>query len=498
MTGGDENGRLVIEGLVADGLAVDRLTIGAGEAWCLIGGNGSGIGPFGELIAGEPIRYHAARLDLPAAAGVLSFKRQQSIFEAELRKDDTDYLGRIDPGTPARAFVPDIERHRHLVDLFALDGVLDRGYRQLSSGQARKLCLVQQLCLGVALLILENPYEGLDQAGCRDLDRVLAGVHRQGIGLLLLVNNRADMPSWCTHLGAFANGTLVIQGQRSSVLAGIEALLAGQRPLFQVSVEELRGERRLDAEKMPGDNLVTLRRGFARYEDIEVFSGLDLTINRGDHTLITGPNGCGKSTLLQMITGDHPLCYVNDLSLFGRRRGSGESIWELKRHMGIVSPDLHRNHRVAGSALAIVVSGLFDSIGLYTRPSPAELQLGRRWLRRLNLAHRAQQSFLRLSYGEQRLILLARALIKTPQLLILDEPTQGLDEANRRALLDFLARLAAEDLATIVYVSHRTDEYRDFFRQRICFEPRHSSSPASDEKPSTEGGGRLTSHGPAL
>jgi len=231
----------------------------------------------------------------------------------------------------------------------------------------------------------------------------------------------------------------------------------------------VRSERQLDWITDPDANLVTLRRGFARYGEIEVFTGLDLTINRGDHTLITGPNGCGKSTLLQIITGDHPLCYVNDLSLFGRRRGSGESVWDLKRRMGILSPDLHRNHRVAGSALAIVVSGLFDSIGLYTTPNPAQQQLGRRWLQRLGLERKAQQAFRQMSYGEQRLILLARALIKTPPLLVLDEPTQGLDERNRMALLDFLAAIAKDQLATILYVSHRPDEYRDFFRQHVRF-----------------------------
>ena len=454
---------------MAEGLRIERFAVGPGEAWCLVGGNGSGIEPFGDVIAGEQIRYHAGLLRLPSDLGVLSFKRQQSIFEAELRKDDTDFLDRIDPGTPARAFLSDIERHRHLIELFALTGLLDRGYRQLSSGQARKLCLLQQITRGVGFLVLENPYEGLDQASCRELDRVLAGLQDHGPGLLLLVNNTSDIPSWCTHLAAFQDGAIVVQGPRAEVLAPVTALLAHQPPLFRVAVEELQQERQPGNADAPGANLVTLRRGFARYGEVEVFSGLDLTVNRGDHTLITGPNGCGKSTLLQLITGDHPLCYVNDLSLFGRRRGSGESIWELKRRMGILSPDLHRNHRVAGSALAIVISGLFDSIGLYTRPSTAQQQLGRRWLHRLGLEHKAQHSFRQLSYGEQRLILLARALIKAPPLLILDEPTQGLDEGNRTALLDVLARIAGEQLATILYVSHRPDEYRDFFRQQVRF-----------------------------
>jgi len=460
---------LTITNLATEGLRIERFHAGPGEGWCLLGGNGSGIEQFCEVMAGETTSYRAELLRLPPGLGVLSFKGQQSIFEDELRKDDTDFLGRLDPGTLARAFLTGIERHQSLIDHFAFAGLLDHGYRQLSSGQARKLCLLQQLTRGVDFLVLESPYEGLDQNSCRELDRVLAGLRDQGLGILVLINNTGDIAPWCTHLGVFKDGALAVRGARADVLAEVTALMASQPPLFQVSVEEVRSEQQLGWITGPDANLVTLRQGFARYGEIEVFTGLDLTINRGDHTLITGPNGCGKSTLLQLLTGDHPLCYVNDLSLFGRRRGSGESVWELKRRMGILSPDLHRNHRVAGSALAIVVSGLFDTIGLYTRPTAAQQQLGRRWLQRLGLEHKAQQAFRQMSYGEQRLILLARALIKTPPLLVLDEPTQGLDERNRMALLDFLAAIARDQMATILYVSHRPDEYRDFFRQHVRF-----------------------------
>jgi len=459
-----------VERLVGPGLRIDRFHAESGQAWGLIGGNGSGIEQFSDVIAGETTDFSADVLRLPANLGLLSFKRQQSIFEAELRKDDTDFLNRLDPGSPARAFLTDIDSHRDLIELFALDDLLDRGYRQLSSGQARKLCLLQQITRGVDFLILENPYEGLDLASCSELDRVLGQLRDQGMGLLLLVNNPGDLPPWCTHLGAFAEGALALQGVRGETEADIRALFSRQPPLFRVSAEELRRERRAEATPTPeGDVLIELRQGFARYDEVEVFNGLDLVVRRGDHTLITGPNGCGKSTLLQIVAGDHPLCYVNDLTVFGRRRGSGESIWELKRRMGLVSPDLHRNHRVAGSALAIVLSGLFDSIGLYTRPSSAQQQLGRRWLGRLGLEAKAGLPFRQLHYGEQRLILLARALIKGPPLLILDEPTQGLDEANRMALLDALEGIAAEQLATILYVSHRLDEHRPFFRQQIRF-----------------------------
>ena len=220
-----------------------------------------------------------------------------------------------------------------------------------------------------------------------------------------------------------------------------------------------------------GDELISLKDGFAGYGDKRLFAGLNLNIYDGDHTLITGPNGCGKSTLLDIIVGDNPKCYVNDLTIFGHKRGSGESIWDIKKHMGIVSPALHRDHRITDTALNVVLSGLYDSIGLYTKVSSgAEIKKAKQWLSWLSLADKSNLSFRRLSFAEQRLVLIGRALVKGPKLLILDEPTQGLDDVHRKNLLDLLESIAERRLSTILFVSHRTDEYRPFFKNRIMLD----------------------------
>lgn len=449
------------------GITIPHFSASAGQGWCIIGSNDSGVDRFCDVFGRRPDDSCFDECVIPETAGIFTFNRQQALFEEELRKDDTDFMDRLDPGTPAAAFLSDIDQHSDLIEACNMTDSLHKGYRQLSSGQSRKLCLLREITRGVSCLVVQNPYEGVDPQSCRDLNTMFLALREKGVLLIMTLNNTGDIPLWCTHVGAFTNGTLSIQGPRKEVLPQVEQLVASALPAIEVSPAEMEGERlhhNTLQEKVP---LVQLCNGFAGYGDQTVFSGLDLCISEGQHTLITGPNGSGKSTLVQLITGDHPLCYRNDLKMFGIQRGSGESIWDIKRNLGVVSPDLHRNHYIPGSSQQVVLSGLFDSIGLYQKPDKAQQQLALKWLHRLGMEEKARQPFRRLTYAQQRLLLIGRALIKVPQLLLLDEPTQGLDQANRAALLDLLEGVAAEQLCTILYVSHREDEYRTFFQQHL-------------------------------
>lgn len=448
-------------------LQIAAFSTNPGESWCLYGANDSGIEEFFALLSGGLGRQQADCLTLPVEPGIISFKVQQDIYEEELRLDDSDWLNRPDPGTPAAAFLPPGSEDSPLVRAFAMEDSLHTGYRQLSSGQSRKLILLREILKGATEIILQNPYDGLDEEGCRELDKALAALAAHGVQTLVTVNNRSDIPSWCSHLAVLAEGRILWQGRRKDVLHQVADLRSTRTGHFQPIIEESAGKPSGSPEQA---ELVALRDGFARFGETTLFEHLDLLIEKDSHTLITGPNGCGKSTLLHIVTGDNPKCYASDLRLFGIKRGSGESIWELKRHMGIVSPEIHRNHHIPGTALQVVLSGLFDSIGLYRLPTAAQQKEARQWLEWIGLAAKAALPFRRLSFAEQRLVLIARALIKLPPLLILDEPTQGLDDANREGLLDFLTMIAVRRLSTILYVSHRKDEHRPFFRQHIRLE----------------------------
>ena len=461
-TGKKDTVWLEIQGLHSGELTIDSFAVRDGQIWCVLGGNNSGVQVLPALLSGKIDAGEYDQVRVPEDFRVVSFSGQQELYEKEVRNDDSDYLDRIDPGTPASAFLADTDETADLVRLFNLGHVLDSGYRQLSSGESRKLLMLEAISHGSRHLLIENPYDGLDIESCYEFDRIVDGLKTRGVGLVVVLTSFKDIPGWCSHLLFVDGGSVAACGTREDVARIVESRkTAGWR---QVSLQ-VRSD-----ESGSREELIRLVGGRASYGGRVIFSSLDLLVHKGDHTLITGPNGSGKSTLLSVITGDHPDCYTNELYLFGTRRGSGESIWDIKKHMGIVSPALHRNHYVPGSTLQIVISGFFDSIGLYRNYSRAQEAAARGWLEITGLDGFASTPFRRLSFARQRLVLICRALIKLPKLLILDEPSQGLDDTNRESLLAFLETVAEKELSTVLYVSHRLDEHRQFFRRHIHLE----------------------------
>ena len=442
-------------------LAIDHFSIKTGEAWCLFGSISSGIDQFIKIISDNSFNLPSKAFAPPLNLAIVSFSRQQEIYEEELANDNTDFLDTIDPGTPAKNFLDGPKDISFLLDTLGIKRVLNSGYRQLSTGESRKLLILQALSRNSDLLLLENPYEGLDQRSCTELDRAISILTTHLPPVIVTAHNRCDIPPWCSHIAHFESGTLIRQGRREAVLPSLSNIAPEQGPALASALDQH------DTQEEKCQELVSIKNGFAAYGERVLFSGLDLTVNSTQHTLITGPNGSGKSTLLQIITGDNQNCYTNTLSIFGKKRGTGESIWDIKRQMGILSSDLHRNYRAPGKAYHVVISGLFDSIGVYKHFNEQQKKDAFWWLALTGLEKKAEIPFRNLSYAEQRLVLIARALIKMPRLLILDEPTQGLDENSRLALLHFLEKVVEKRLSTIIYASHRQDEFLPFFQQHL-------------------------------
>lgn len=450
-------------------LVVKSWQVSENESWCVMGRNGSGKQYLDQLLTGDLLPESVGEFTIPNRnkIGMVSFESQQEIYEHELKIDATNDSDANDIGTQAKEFLPKDKLNDPLISEFGLSHRLESGYKQLSTGEGRKLLILQAIFNGVELLVCDNPFDSLDEASCVALSDALQRLSntssKTGINVLLMLSNRQDIPAWCDNIAFIERGQLNVIGKLDSdeTKRQLDALLtpAPDDVSWPTNMKEL-----CDYQH---PYLVKLNKGKVHYNGVNVFEDLDVAIEPLQHTLITGANGSGKSTLMQLITGDCTQCYSNDIHVLGFKRGSGESIWELKKHMGIVSAELHRQYRVNGDLLTVVLSGFYDSIGLYQKPEHHHIEIAQQWLAKIGLLAQQHISFRSLSYGEQRLALIARALIKSPYLLILDEPTQGLDELNRHRLLNFLEHLAEQQHSTMLLVSHRKDEFLPIFKQHI-------------------------------
>jgi len=392
---------------------------------------------------------------------VLSAESQQAFYEAQLAADESNFRGGVDTSTPVRELLGEPGRRHPLFAAFRLEALWQRGYRLLSTGEARKVLLLSAVLSEPPLLILDEPFDGLDRAAQAELARAIIHVAAHMPVLVVGALDARELPfpvEALREVVVIAAGRQVFRGSPQAFLARAATRSHRAPP----PVELGSWYETLD----PGVPLVELRAGSVRYGDLVVFEQLDFSVAAGQHTLIEGPNGSGKSSLLEMITGDHPQAYSNELHLFGRRRGSGETVWDIKKNVGVVSSRLHRDYRVGGSVEEVLLSGLFDSIGVYQKIEPSQRARARAWLDWLELGLGPNQAFRELSFGQQRLVLIARAAIKVPPLVVLDEPTSGLDADNRAHVLELVESLCAQRKSTVLMVTHRDDE-RAFWQERI-------------------------------
>lgn len=431
--------------------------IHSGEHWALLGPNGSGKSSLLRALVGlTATSAGRVRHLLPGGADAvayLSFEEQEAIVR---REQDLQARGQFAARSSAGATSRELafrgarpEEAARLAGSLELGPILDRELRVLSSGELRRVLLARALSRRPGLLLLDEPYDGLDaasRAAFRDLLRLLA---RDGVATVVATHRREEILADTTHVLLVREGRVVASGGRSAVLSS-----PAYRGLYEAREPASAGTARAGTPRRPGEPLVEMRGVCVRWGDTVVLDGLDWVMRRGENWAILGPNGAGKSTLLELVYGDNLQAYANDVRLFGRRRGSGESLWEIRARIGIVSAALQSRYRSADTVREVVASGFHDSIGLYRQPSAAERGEAGDWIGSLGLMSLAERSYAELSSGERRMVLVARAMVKRPELLILDEPCEGLDPANRARVLGLVDAIGRGGATSLLYVSH--------------------------------------------
>jgi len=337
------------------------------------------------------------------------------------------------------------EEERHDIKILTKDS--EQALKTMSSGEQKKALLNFLLQQDPDFIILVNPYDNLDVATQSQLKEQLQDIASNKI-VVQLVSRLDDILPDTAHF-------FKLDGDNLHPYESTDAFWEENKTEstnFNGTIPPPLSPISIDLKE-----LVSFKKVSVSFDGRKVLDEIDWTIKKGEFWQLIGPNGSGKSTLLSMITGDSHKGYGEDLTIFGQKKGSGESVWGLKQKIGYYTPAITNKFRGYHTLENMIISGLHDSIGLYVQPTDSEKQLAIQWLNLLNLKDRKNDHFRDLSVGNKRLVMMARAMVKHPPLLILDEPTAGLDDSSANLFVALVNKIAKESDSTIVFVSHRKE-----------------------------------------
>jgi len=450
-------------------------TIRMGERWALIGPAGSGKTSIAEALAGTrrvvrgSIRYSFTEDDTPSEREVILLSSESQMnarasispyYQARWNSYEEEDSRTVRYFMSAQGIYGLSEYHilsaeevpshfpvcrRDALEATGAAPLLNRKLMDLSNGELRKVLLARALAQKPHLLILDDPLSGLDARSQQAFHKVVKTAAQFGINLVFIASSFEDLPANCaTHLLQVKRRQVVFSGPVS-------------RGPYRILRQRMHGVIRQCGETAgkPGEIAIEINNSSVRYGRTYVLKNVTWRVRYREKWAVLGPNGAGKTTLLGLILGDNPQAYACDIRIFGRARGSGESIWDIKKDIGHVAPEVQSFLPLDQTGEMIVCSGMFDSIGLYRRCPKAGRKSAAGIMRKLGIARLKTRMMGEMSSSEQRLVLIARALVKRPRVLILDELCQGLDAATRRRMLELLDRLASDGAVTLIVVAHR-------------------------------------------
>ena len=380
----------------------------------------------------------------------------------------------------------ELERMRdRLYDIFHLDQLVDKRVIMLSSGELRKFQLTKTLLTNPRVLIMDNPFIGLDVNARKQLHEFLTILSKETDILIILVLSKTDdIPLFVTHVipvdDMDMKPKMTIAEYKASQPVPPSRVITDEKAEAILSLPYAMGS---DEDAEPGtQHVIDFKDVNIRYGERTILKDLSFSVLNGEHWALSGENGAGKSTLLSIVCADNPQAYANNIVLFDYKRGTGESIWDIKKHIGYISPEMHRAFMRDLPSIDIVASGLSDATGLYKKPKPEQMGICEFWMDVFGIAKYKDTTFLKLSSGEQRLVLLARAFVKDPSLLILDEPLHGLDMKNRRLVKDVIETFCQRKNKTLIMVTHYQEELPKCIDHSIFLKKTAPSQPPRGEE----------------
>jgi molybdate transport system ATP-binding protein len=452
--------------------------IGRGEHWALTGAAGVGKSTLGKALCGQIFVRGYLRVAFdpdskahPSAvfvdqwyhftdrSGLSSNFYYQQRYNSQDSENAVTVLQELELAASQGASRPEPEAAQAipvLLKALNLEHRKDASLVQLSSGEHKKLQLIRAFLLQPQLLVLDNPYIGLDAATCASLDGLFAGLAAGGTQLVIIGEPAGGLPSVITHVATLRPEALTVVPRDAYQLlhTAVSEVPAAEAPLPSYREPSAEGGN-TDASFTDFIRMEGVR---VQYEQKVVLDDISWTVKKGERWWLKGHNGAGKSTLLSLVVGDNPQAYANRIYLFDKRKGSGESIWDIKRKIGYISPELHWYFDQQTTCADAIATGFFDTTGLYRTISAEQGEIAGEWLNVFDLGAHRNKRIQDLSIGNQRLTLLARALVKNPQVLILDEPCQGLDDHQSARFVRIVDRIMEHPGRTLLYVSHRTDQ----------------------------------------
>ena len=464
--------------------------IKTGQHWAVLGPNGSGksslVGAISGIVpvARGKLTYHFIEEPI-SAIGYVSFGLQQRILTRDIEKDearffsgDTDSLETVEQ-LLSEDTIGDVtlsDRIDRVLHLMGIPQLLNREIRYLSTGEMRKLLIARALLKEPKLLILDEPFDGLDQHSRNKIKNSIIDLIGHGFQIVLVTHRMDELIPHISHVLCLKEGKIIMQGARDEVFKSVklDRLYDNGNSIpetLSLPIEPSKASRNM------GDKvLIEMKSASVKYGEKSIINNLNWTMRQNENWAVVGPNGAGKSTLLKLIVGDNQQVYSNKVRIFGKRRGSGESIWEVKNKIGYISSEFQFNYRKRINAVEVVLSGFFDSIGLYRTASASQIDTARNWLKTFGITHLESRRFDSLSDGEKRLVLIARVLVKSPLLLILDEPCQGLDPVNRKMILDLVDSVGHSGMSNLLFVSHHADEIPSCMTHMLEFKKQPSKN----------------------